>query len=54
MSVATIDYTTEETATVVHDADVVDVTSWTGPSANLRRSFTGVYVPRHRADGPAR
>lgn len=53
MSAATIDYATDETAVEGHDRDVVDVTAWLDHTANLRRPFTGQYVPRHRAEGPA-
>jgi hypothetical protein len=54
MSAATIDHTTDETAVTPHDLGAVDVTAWIDHAANLRRAFTGTYVPRHRADGPAR
>jgi hypothetical protein len=53
MSVATIDYSIEETAAQSHDSDVVDLTDWLTRTASLSRPFTRVYVPRHRADGPA-
>ena len=52
MSVASIDYTIDETAVEGHDRDVVDVTAWPDRRASLRRPFTR-YEPRHRADGPA-
>jgi hypothetical protein len=56
MTAAIIEYTIEETAVESHErgvADLTDVTAWLDHSANLRRPFTGIYVPRHRADGPA-
>jgi hypothetical protein len=53
MSASTIEYTIDETAVKSHDRDVVDVTAWPDHTASLRRRFTGLYVPRHRADGPA-
>jgi len=52
MSVASIDYTIDETAVESHDRDVVDDTAWLDRRASLRRPFTR-YEPRHRADGPA-
>jgi hypothetical protein len=52
MSVASIDYTIDETALEGHDHDDVDVTAWPDRRASLRRAFTR-YEPRHRADGPA-
>ena len=48
MSVASIDYTIDETAVEGHD--VVD--DWHDRKASLRRPFTR-YEPRHRAAGPA-
>ena len=52
MSVATIDYTIEESAVEDHIRDAVDAIVWPERRANLRRPFTR-YEPRHRADGPA-
>lgn len=50
MSVASIDYTIDETVQECHDCDVVDVTAWPDGRASLRRPFTR-YEPRHRANG---
>jgi hypothetical protein len=52
MSVATIDYTIDETSVERHD-DAEDITAWPHYAASLRRQFTGLYVPRHRAEGRA-
>ncbi len=55
MSATAIEYVIDETAAVeAQDRAAERVTAWIDHPANLRRAFTGVYVPRHRADGPAR
>ncbi|HVQ18077.1 MAG TPA: hypothetical protein VMT27_03455 [Actinomycetes bacterium] len=51
MSVASIDYTIDETAVEGHERDDV-VDDWHDRKASLRRPFTR-YEPRHRAAGPA-
>jgi len=51
MSVASIDYAIDETTTEAHE--MVNVTGRLEHKASLRRRFTVVYTPRHRADGPA-
>jgi hypothetical protein len=56
MSVASIDHSIDLTVDhTVHDdrSAGVAITAWLDHTASLRREFTG-YVPRHRADGPAR
>ncbi len=53
MSVATIDYWIDETVLEAHDREVAEITTWLERRASLRRAFTTVYTPRHRADGPA-
>ena len=52
MSVASIEYTIDETVMEGHERDVAHVTAWLDRKASLRRPFTR-YEPRHRADGPA-
>jgi hypothetical protein len=53
MSVASIEYTIDETAVEGHDRLVEEVTAWLDRTASLRRPFTAACMPRHRADGPA-
>jgi hypothetical protein len=52
MSVASIDYTIDETPVEDQDRDIDD-TAWLDRRASLRRPFTQYEPPRHRADGPA-
>jgi hypothetical protein len=52
MSVANIEFAIDKTTTEAHE--LVNVAGWLEHKASLRRRFTVVYTPRHRADGPAR
>ena len=52
MSAASIEYAIVETTAARRDRHAVDAVR-RDPTARLRRAFTSVYTPRHRADGPA-
>ncbi len=52
MSAITIEYPVDQTTLTTYDRRAVDTAPRERP-ALLRRPFTTVYRPRHRADGPA-